>query len=347
MSPRSSTDDFLDTDLDEYTGRLPAIKNTSEKKNGKRKGERLTQPASPDISEMLRQEGAIEQLEFSYTPSRHEREWMMASLSGYYNAHWFTDVLKVIRGGKEASVYLLEGHPSAPAPLIAGKIYRPRRFRNLKKDHLYREGRDNLDIDGNIIHDGRMQRAMQHKTHFGQELLHTSWIGHEFQTMQTLHEAGADIPEPFASGNNAILMGYIGDRDLAAPTLDTVELGPAEARQLFQRVLFNIELMLAHARVHADLSAYNILYWQGEITLIDFPQAIDPHQNRSAFRIFERDVLRVCEYFSRQGVKSNPRKLAVDLWTRFKYRTQPEPDPHYLDDSSPEDRVYWENTQDK
>jgi RIO kinase 1 len=120
--------------------------------------------------------------------------------------------------------------------------------------------------------------------------------------MQVLHAAGADIPKPYASGNNAILMGYYGDAIMGAPTLNDVDLDRTEARQLFERVIHNIDLMLSHNRVHGDLSAYNILYWDGDIVLIDFPQAIHPEINHSSYKIFQRDVVRVCEYFARQGM---------------------------------------------
>ncbi len=54
--------------------------------------------------------------------------------------------------------------------------------------------------------------------------------------------------------------------------------------------------MLANNVVHGDLSAYNILYWQGDIRIIDFPQAVNPYKNPNAYRIFERDVERICQY---------------------------------------------------
>jgi RIO kinase 1 len=107
-------------------------------------------------------------------------------------------------------------------------------------------------------------------------------------------------------------------------------------------VLHNIELMLANNRIHGDLSAFNILYWEGEITLIDFPQSMNPEQSPSTFQVFSRDVTRVCEYFARKGVRSNPHKLAADLWTGYRHRLYPEIDPHFLDDQSEADRQFWE-----
>jgi len=78
--------------------------------------------------------------------------------------------------------------------------------------------------------------------------------------------------------------------------------------------------MLSNNLIHGDLSAFNILYWQGAITLIDFPQVVAPSVNSNAFRIFERDVVRICEYFNRQGVHSSPRKIARDLWADYGFQ---------------------------
>jgi RIO kinase 1 len=146
-------------------------------------------------------------------------------------------------------------------------------------------------------------------------LLHQSWIAYEFTTMQLLHAAGADVPAPYVMAHNALVLGYVGSADLAAPALNEISLERAEAGRLFERVVHNIDTLLAHDRIHGDLSAYNILYWDGDIALIDFPQVVSPHSNRDAFRIFARDVRRVCEYFAAQGVSANARKLTAELWT--------------------------------
>ncbi len=75
--------------------------------------------------------------------------------------------------------------------------------------------------------------------------------------------------------------------------------------------------MLENGLAHGDLSAYNILYWQGEIRLIDFPQVIDIHTNRSAQAVLKRDVERVCQYFRRYGIRVDHHALAEDLWERY------------------------------
>lgn len=278
----------------------------------------------------------------TYQPSRHERQWILDSLGGFYRQRWITDVLRLVKGGKEASVYLCQGDDSAPLPYLAAKVYRPRMFRNLRNDHAYREGRPELNADGHQIFKSHEVKAMQQRSNYGRDLLHSSWISYELASMQTLHAAGADIPRPLGRSNNAILMEYIGAPDFPAPILETVTLEPNEVRPLFERVVDNIRLMLDNGLIHGDLSAYNILYWEGQVILIDFPQVVAPGQNRNAFRIFERDVVRVCEYFAGQGLQHDGERLARELWREHGLRTRPEIPLGLLDASDEDDYNYWQ-----
>jgi serine/threonine-protein kinase RIO1 len=90
------------------------------------------------------------------------------------------------------------------------------------------------------------------------------------------------------------------------------------------------------------LSAFNILYWDGDIVLIDFPQVVPPEGNPLAWRIFERDVNRICDYFTGQGLILHPRRIAADLWTAHGHRVVHEVHPSHLDPDKPEDRRIWE-----
>jgi RIO kinase 1 len=153
--------------------------------------------------------------------------------------------------------------------------------------------------------------------------MHTSWIEHEFRTLKVLYEAGCDVPVPLASDHNAILMEFIGDERITAQTLNEVRLNEVEALQLFEKIIINVNLMLEHQRVHGDLSAYNILYYSGEISIIDFPQAINPNRNPNAYPIFVRDMTRICEYFTAQGVRSDPKEMAEEMWISHGYSIEP------------------------
>ena len=129
--------------------------------------------------------------------------------------------------------------------------------------------------------------------------------------------AGADVPRPLATAPNAILMEYVGDAQRGAPILHSLRLDLDEARELFDRLIENVEILLECYRVHADLSAYNVLYWKGDIRIIDFPQVIDAYRHPDAFGLFARDVDRLCRYFARCGLPTDPVGLAYELWGRW------------------------------
>lgn len=279
---------------------------------------------------------------FSYKAARFEEWWLLDSIGPFYEHKLISDVLRRLKGGKEASVYLCQASPESEASLLAAKVYRPRSLRNLKNDQIYRTGRTDLGKDGKRLVKEADINAIIKRTAYGEEVRHTSWIAYEFSTLEMLHAAGADVPKPVSMEKNAILMEYIGDAGNAAPTLNTVTLERDEARELFDRVIRNLDLLLTLERIHGDLSAYNILYWDGDITLIDFPQVTFTEANPSAWTIFLRDVTRVCQYFKTQGVKCDARKLAADLWTSHGHQVVKEVHPLYLDAEKKEDRRLWE-----
>src|SRR4026207_1410305 len=88
---------------------------------------------------------------FSYPAARFEDWWLLESLGDFYEHKWITDVLRRVKGGKEATVYLCRGSDSTGADLVTAKVYRPRSLRNLKNDGIYRTGRTDLDEDGNAV----------------------------------------------------------------------------------------------------------------------------------------------------------------------------------------------------
>ena len=137
-----------------------------------------------------------------------------------------SDVVAQVKGGKEASVYRCLAHPALGVEWVAAKVYRPRMFRSLSNDKLYRQGRVTLKANGRPVKatDTRMMRAMGKKTTFGQQVAHTSWLMYEYTTMELLYELGASVPKPIATNENAILMEYIGDEQMAAPPLSQIRL---------------------------------------------------------------------------------------------------------------------------
>jgi RIO kinase 1 len=234
-------------------------------------------------------------------------------LDRFYERGLITEVLGLVKTGKEASVYCCQAGEALGRGLVAAKIYRARQYR-FRNDAVYQQSRQReLGLRGRAL------RAFEQKSAFGREVRGATWVQHEFDTLARLHAAGGDVPRPLAVASDALIMAFFGSADEPARQLNQVQLDATEAAALFARVLANVELALACNRVHGDLSPHNLLYWRGELRLIDFPQAVDPRFNPAAADLLRRDLANVCRYFGRFGVVADAAALADDLWQRFEY----------------------------
>jgi RIO kinase 1 len=218
--------------------------------------------------------------------------------------------LKPLKHGKEASVHLFRANPRTTGEdLVALKLYHPLDRRDFRDETVYR--------DGEFIKERRMRVALDQKTRYGRQLQGALWVGREWETLRKL-EGGAPVPRPIESTEDAILMAYVGDRDVPAPRLHEYRHDDLdELASLWDQLYAAIERMLYRDVVHGDLSSYNVLVWDGQITLIDFPQAVDPKKNRHARAFLERDVHRLGEHFERRGLRRPWDRIAHDLWTAW------------------------------
>ncbi len=252
-------------------------------------------------------------MNFNFDASDFQRAWLQRALGEFHEDGWFTEILYLAKGGKEANVYCCKANPETGYDLIAAKVYKHRRLRSMKNYAIYREGR-------HITSDKRELRALKKKTRLGKSLEDGAWVKHEFETIARLFDMGANVPEPLARGGTALLMEYIGDEHGAAPLLHETTLKSGKAQGFFDLLIHNVEIFLACDLIHGDLSAFNGLCWQDDFKVSDFPQAVDPALNPSAFPMLVRDVERLCQYFSRYGVEASYVDLAADLWERFRRR---------------------------
>ena len=298
----------------------PLATDRQARKKRKKKVHHIPKKTEDDILQEIADTTGIEGgFETTYKPAKHETLWLYESLKPLYQQALITDVMSMVKGGKEASVYRCLADETTGFEFLAAKVYRPRMFRNLRNDKMYREGREILTESGRPVdaRDVRTIRAIGKKSAYGQQVAHTSWLMHEFNAMKALYQAGANVPEPVAAGENVILMSYVGDEHMPAPPLHTVELADDEVQPLFENTIRNIRLMLQHGMIHGDLSEYNILYWAGEITLIDFPQVVDVETNSHAKAILKRDIVRVCQYFNQFGANANADQIHEDFCEEF------------------------------
>jgi RIO kinase 1 len=238
------------------------------------------------------------------------------ALDEFFGRGLITAVLSVVKSGKEATVYRCAAGLAATLPdgshpdLLAAKIYKPLEQRGFKNDSVYQAGRYVPKRFGRSV-------AVMKKTDWGRDVQLDRWVAAEYDTQRAFFSAGAAVPAPIGRAGRAILMTYYGDAERAAPKLSEVTLPQAEAPRLFERLMRTVALFLAHHRVHADLSPHNVLYWEGAMTVIDFPQAVDPRFNPNARMLLDRDVQNVCRYFERYGIETDAWALAEDLWDRY------------------------------
>ena len=150
-------------------------------------------------------------------------------------------------------------------------------------------------------------------TDHGKKLLGDRWIGHELDIMRTLWEAGADVPYPVELAGDGILMELIGDETEAAPRLVSARLPASDLSAAFTQLVENLHILARASIVHADLSPFNVLWWEGRICLIDFPQATDLLLNPQGFDLLHRDVVRICEWFRRKGLECEPDEIFAEL----------------------------------
>lgn len=230
-------------------------------------------------------------------------------LERLYESGVIDEVHYRIKGGKEATVYCCTTGPNYGRCIASVKVYRPIEVRGFKRASVYDRGR--------VVLDKREGRAIKNKSNFGRMAQLGEWMNQEYEIMIGLFEAGADIPRPIRFEDRSIIMEHIGDMESPAPQLRKVRLETDEAVRLYERVMENILLFLSNNCVHGDLSPYNILYWEGKITIIDFPQCIDPRFNREAFDVLLRDMENVYSYFSKYGVEDDINKRARNMWWEF------------------------------
>ena len=214
------------------------------------------------------------------------------------------ELLGELKSGKEATVYLARG----PQGLAAAKVYADAAVRSFKNDHIYRDGR--------FIGDARIKKAIDQRSQTGMSAQQALWIMHEYLQLWALHTTPV-CPSPNPSSvparttapkpGRVVLMAFIGNDEGAAPRLADVRLSPDEAAAAFEQSVVLLVRMLQLGKIHGDFSAYNLLWWEGKVIIIDVPQMVEVEENRSAGELLERDVTSLCR--SVKGVRADPHSV--------------------------------------
>jgi RIO kinase 1 len=101
----------------------------------------------------------------------------------------------------------------------------------------------------------------------------TGWLAaHEYEMTRQAWKGGCRVPAPARRVENMFSMRYLGDENGPAPRMNDIR--PENPQALLDEVLSGVEALAAAGVVHADLSSYNILVFDGHPWFIDFSEAI-------------------------------------------------------------------------
>jgi RIO kinase 1 len=234
----------------------------------------------------------------------HRPDWLIVD-------DFVDEDLGTLKTGKEAEIRLVErtSLDGDRRHLLADKRYRPKTvtykgeleelgfakaaaFRN---DIGYREAR--------AIRNSRDRRAVAKMTARGREVVRADWVGHEHDVLVALWEAGVPVPFPVGTDRQtSVLQQYLGDDDGAAPRLAQARLDGPRLATAWDQLTQALRTMTAAGWVHADLSAYNLLWWEEQVWVIDVPQAVDLHASTNGYELLHRDVTNICRWFASRGV---------------------------------------------
>ncbi|CAD26627.2 similarity to HYPOTHETICAL PROTEINS OF THE RIO1 FAMILY RIO1_YEAST [Encephalitozoon cuniculi GB-M1] len=126
------------------------------------------------------------------------------------------------------------------------------------------------------------------------------WAEKEVRNLKRLNNAGIPSPEPIYLKNNILVMTQIGRCSEVAPRLRDASIKDLEG--CYQQCVKIIRDMYKKAGlVHADLSEFNLLYFEGVVYVIDVGQSVEiDHDNAQRFLIM--DINNINSFFSRKGV---------------------------------------------
>lgn len=205
-------------------------------------------------------------------------------LFSFMNEGKLDELHGVVSAGKEARVYWGK---SKEGKEIAVKIYLTSSAEFLKGMRKY--------IDGD-----RRFKNVKHNT---RSLVFT-WAQKEFRNLTEASRAGVRVPKPIAVKNNVVLMEFIGEHGVSAPSMK--EQPPSSPEKVYAVLLTFIERLYRKAElVHGDLSEYNMMVWKGKLVIFDMSQSV-PTSHPLAEYLLRRDLENVNRFFSRLGVNVKP-----------------------------------------
>jgi RIO kinase 1 len=127
-----------------------------------------------------------------------------------------------------------------------------------------------------------------------------AWAQKEFKNLEQAEAADVRVPKPIAVKKNVLIMEFIGENGVTAPSLK--ELTPPAPAKVYNKLLTCLHRLYCKADlVHGDLSEYNVMMWKGQPLIFDVSQAV-PTMHPMAKFLLKRDLTNLNKFFRRLGV---------------------------------------------
>jgi RIO kinase 1 len=217
-----------------------------------------------------------------------------------------TDVIRALKSGKEASVYVVQ----CGQELRCAKVYKDMGQRSFQARAQYQEGRK--------VRGSRQARAMRRSTNYGRKEQETAWKNTEVEALYQLAGVGVRVPAPYGFFNGVLVMELVTGADSgSAPNLGEVELSAEQARDFHRFLIGQIVRMLCAGLIHGDLSEYNILVAADGPVIIDLPQVVSASGNNNAQAMLARDVNNVTATLGRFAPELLGTRFAEEMWALY------------------------------
>ncbi|XP_030569052.1 serine/threonine-protein kinase RIO3 [Drosophila novamexicana] len=128
------------------------------------------------------------------------------------------------------------------------------------------------------------------------------WAEKEMHNLMRMQSIGLNVPDVVVLKKHVLVMRFIGDNHNAAPKLKDARLSAAELSCAYEEIVAAMHKLYNEAKlVHADLSEYNILWYEGKCWFIDVAQSVEP-EHPSGLEFLMRDCANIVQFFERRGL---------------------------------------------
>ena len=127
------------------------------------------------------------------------------------------------------------------------------------------------------------------------------WAEKEMHNLSRMHNANIACPRVVLLKKHMLVMSFIGRDGRAADKIRDAGLGPDHIQLAYKQTLDMMVAMYEKCNlIHADLSEYNILWFDKQCWFIDVSQAVEPTHPQALNFLF-RDCCNVTHFFHKMG----------------------------------------------